>query len=264
MTEPLPLDLLDLSHAARWALFLDFDGTLADIVDHPADVALPSGTRDALDAIAAGLDGAMAIVTGRAIADIDRFVAIDSLAVAGVHGLTRRDRRGRHHDAPVASEQLTTVEERLARIVQGHEGTFIERKPGSLAFHYRARPELEEAMRHAVSGALDGLADLHRVDGKMVVEIKGGRVSKGDAVAAFMDEAPFDGRVPVFAGDDVTDEDAFRTVRKLGGIAIKVGDGETAATHRAASPQAFRAWLAGLAVRMAKPGPDLDIGRNLP
>jgi trehalose 6-phosphate phosphatase len=253
---PAPLADLSLAEAHRWALFLDFDGTLADIVDHPDAVVLPAPTRLALEAIARALDGAVAIVTGRSIEDIDRFVALDGMAVAGVHGLNRRDRAGRRHDAALADQSLAAARSRLEDISLGAEGTFLEHKSGSMAFHYRGRPDLAEEMNTRIGAAIEGLEGLHRVDGKMVIEIKGARASKGDAVTSFMAEEPFGGRIPLFAGDDVTDEDAFRATNALGGVTIKIGPGNTVALYRAESPTVFRDWLGRLA--------EFCLSRNLP
>lgn len=248
---PLPLSRLDLAAARSFALFLDFDGTLADIVEHPDDVMLPEETRAALQGLAASLDGAVAIVTGRAIADIDRFVALPGLPVAGVHGMKRRDATGAVHDAEIAEEALGLAERRLSALAIDAAGTFLEIKPGSLAFHYRGRPDLADTIPSRIGDAIGGLDGLHRVDGKMVVEIKGAKASKGDAVTAFMTEMPFSGRVPLFAGDDVTDEDGFRVVNGMGGLTVKIGPGPTLAAYRAETPDAFRDWLARLAGALA-------------
>lgn len=248
---PLPLQRLDLAAARNWAMFLDFDGTLADIVEHPDDVMLPDETRSALQRLVISLDGAVAIVTGRAIADIDRFVALPGLPVAGVHGMKRRDAAGTAHDAEIAEEALSLAQERLAALAADAAGTFLETKPGSLAFHYRGRRDLADTIPSRIGDAIDGLDGLHRVDGKMVVEIKGAKASKGDAVKAFMAEQPFSGRVPLFAGDDVTDEDGFRVVNAMGGLTVKIGSGPTLATYSTETPEAFRGWLAALTDELA-------------
>lgn len=248
---PLPLSRIDLTAARSWALFLDFDGTLADIVEHPDDVMLPERTRTALEGLALSLDGAVAIVTGRAIADIDRFVAIPGLPVAGVHGMKRRDAAGTAHDAEIAEEALGLAEQRLSALATDAVGTFLETKPGSLAFHYRGRPDLADTIPSRIGDAIGGLEGLHRVVGKMVVEIKGAKASKGDAVTAFMAETPFSGRVPLFAGDDVTDEDGFRVVGAMGGLTVKIGPGPTLAAYRAETPEGFRDWLSELSRALA-------------
>lgn len=248
---PLPLPRVDPVAARRFALFLDFDGTLADIVEHPDDVMLADTTRTTIERLVVALDGAVAIVTGRAIVDIDRFVALPGLPVAGVHGMKRRDAAGTAYDVEVAQEALGLAHQRLSALALESRGTFLEIKPGSLAFHYRGRPDLADTIPSRVGDAIGGLDGLYRVDGKMVVEIKGAKASKGDAVTAFMADAPFAGRVPLFAGDDVTDEDGFRVVNAMGGVTIKIGSGETLATYRADTADAFRGWLAQLALALA-------------
>lgn len=253
---PQPLSSLDSARLdpGRTAFFLDFDGTLADIAARPDAVSVPAATRAALARLAERTGGALAIVSGRAIADIDRFLAPLVLPVAGVHGLERRDGRGAVTEAPINAETLGAVHAALTDFTETHAGTVLERKAGSLALHYRRRPDCAETAAAAVHAAVDGLSGLQILHGKMVIEVKTGTATKGDAVAAFMAEPPFRGRRPLFAGDDVTDEDGFRAVAGRDGISIKVGDGETAAGFRSAGTEDFRRWLGRLADDFAAPG----------
>lgn len=240
--------------ARRTALFLDFDGTLVDIVARPDAVALAEATRNALAIIAQHTDGALAIVTGRDIATIDAFVAPLRLPIAGVHGFTRRDAMGRVQMPETDGKLLDNLKEVLGALCSEHEGLLLEEKAGSVALHFRARPELEDICIAAMERIVDGAGAFRVSRGKMVVEARPKDANKGAAVAAFMSEAPFSGRVPLFAGDDVTDEDAFEAVNVVGGISIKVGDGPTAATFRASSTAAFAAWLAEYAQHLEGKG----------
>lgn len=238
-------------YPANTALFLDFDGTLAEIVDDPEAVTIHPGLRDLLAGLEVGTAGALAIVTGRAIRDIDRFLAPLTLPVAGVHGLERRTASGEMMTGSFNEATLDIVRCRLEAALEELPGTAIESKPGSLALHYRRHPELAKQAMEAVHRAVDGLEGMDILHGKMVVEVKTGNATKADAVAAFMREDPFAGRIPLFAGDDVTDEHAFGEVARLGGVSIKIGAGQTAATFRARDTAELRTWLTGLAESFA-------------
>lgn len=233
------------------AFFLDFDGTLVEIASHPERIRLDEATRAVIAEVHKAAGGALAIVTGRDIAVIDRFLRPLHLPVAGVHGLTRRDAGGRLFAPQSAAAFLDAAEPRLGALACANEGLLVERKSASIALHYRARPELEAVCIATVEASARGWDDIEIKRGKMVVEAKTGRADKGTAVRDFMAEPPFKGRQPVFAGDDVTDEDAFRVVNELGGLSIKVGEGETLASYRVASTAAFLGWLAGVASRSA-------------
>ncbi len=233
------------------AIFLDFDGTLVDLAEHPWKVVVPPETKTVLKTLARASKGALALVSGRPIADLDRLLTPLRLPTAGVHGLERRDAGGAIHSGAIDEAAVAELGDKLQRFVADLPGLFLEPKPGSIALHYRGRPELEQScldtMRHcaAASGRFEML------HGKMVIEAKVGCWSKADAVAAFMREAPFRGRLPLFAGDDVTDEAAFGKIAEVSGISIKVGSGATCALYRSASPCHFRAWLGNLSRHFA-------------
>jgi trehalose 6-phosphate phosphatase len=231
------------------ALFLDFDGTLVDIADRPDEIVVADGTIEMLAALDRRLGSALAIVSGREIEDLDRYLAPLKLCAAGVHGLVRRDAEGFVHLVDLDRPALARFRAHLEARIAGYAGLLMEEKTGALALHYRARPDLAEVCAATVASALDatgapGLAVMH---GKMVIETRLAHNDKGTAIAAFMMEPPFSGRRPVFAGDDVTDEDGFSRVDRLGGTAIKVGEGATRAPFRIKSPAALRAWLSRLA-----------------
>ena len=242
---PVPSDVLP-APARRWALFLDLDGTLADIEAHPDEVRVPAELIDVLSDLRELLDGALAVVSGRSIADIDRILGPLVLPAAGLHGLDRRDADGtRHRDVPDA-EAMDAMRTGMQALTRGDDGVWLEDKGDALALHYRGAPEQGESLRAAVREGVAAHSSLTLLDGKMVLEVKPEGAHKGAAVAAFMGERPFAGRDPVFAGDDVTDEDGFREVLGRGGVAFKVGEGETLADHRLADAAAFRRWLGRL------------------
>lgn len=223
------------------ALFLDFDGTLADLAPTPDAVQIDPALRPALERLQAQLGGALALVSGRAQDDLDPFLAPLRLPTAFEHGAVRR-----RADQTLSVTPPPPLESALLKaraLIQGHAGLLMEHKSHSVALHYRLAPQLEGLCRDQMGQAIAGDAALQLLLGKAVVEVKSVTVNKGEAIAAFLQETPFQGRLPVFAGDDVTDEAGFARVQQLGGIGIKVGDGPSCATHRIASPQALRDWL---------------------
>ena len=251
MSEPLAaLDASALTPQTL-AVLLDFDGTLVGIADRPEAVELKAQTVETLARLEDALEGAIAIVSGRSIADIDRILGAPRFAVAGIHGLERRGSDGTLHADDYDLAALEDIAEVLGGFTREEPGLRLERKPGSVALHYRQRPELEARCRAAAAAAIEGRPDARLLTGKMVVEVKLSRRSKADAVTDFMAEPPFAGRTPLYAGDDVTDEDAFRAVAELGGISIKIGRGETAAGYFAEDDEVFLDWLDRLSIRLA-------------
>ena len=244
------MTLPDLSDSERIALFLDFDGTLVAIADRPDEVQLDFSTRKALMHLDTLLGGAVAIVTGREIAAVDRFLDPLRLSIAGVHGLTRRDAKGQMHRPAVDGGFTTAIEKALHPLLQKHPALFLEYKYGAVALHYRSHPELEQTCIALMEAAVEELAGVELKRGKMVVEAKAVGGNKGAAIADYLSEKPFAGRRAVFAGDDVTDEDAFVLVNARDGVSIKVGPGETNATYRAAGTGEFLAWLRELPVKL--------------
>jgi trehalose 6-phosphate phosphatase len=227
----------------RYALFFDFDGTLADIVEHPENVEVTEATKETLEALLRRSGGAVAIITGRDISTIDRFLAPVRLPVAGVHGLTRRDANGQVHSPHYDAAVLDAIEAALKPLVEGAPGLLMERKQGALALHYRQRPELEEICLAQMQRAAAPTPTVVLRHGKMVVEAVAYPSNKGAAIDSFLHETPFLGRTPLFAGDDLTDEDGFALVNERRGISIKVGPGETLAQFRVPARQELLAWL---------------------
>lgn len=231
------------------ALFVDFDGTLVRIAARPDEVRIDNNILGSLIRLAGQLDGAFAIVTGREVADVDRFLEPHVFAASGVHGYEYR-----MPDAPLTrltadDAVLADVERTVSEMVAKHDGLLMERKSSAIALHYRARPELEDKCRALVAALTSRHDDLRVVHGKMVIEIKAHDASKGVAIDTFLKAPPFAGRRPVFLGDDVTDEAAFAAVNAHDGVSIKVGPGETMANYRLADTEAVGDWLAQLADR---------------
>jgi trehalose 6-phosphate phosphatase len=249
MTEPLAELTIDVNPSSKYALFLDFDGTLVEIARRPEEVQLDSFTRRALIKLDDYFSGALAIVTGREIGDLDQFLHPLTLPVAGVHGLTRRSADGRIHCRNQRHDNSFVVHVLafLQPFVDLNAGLQLETKSHAVALHYRRNPELEEACIQAMRDATRDLSGYHVVRGKMVIEAKIEGGNKGAAVADFLSETPFAGRKPIFAGDDLTDEDAFQEVNRRHGISIKVGLEGTCAGYRADTTIEFLAWLQNLA-----------------
>ena len=228
------------------AFFFDFDGTLAEIVDDPHAVLVEPRIREALHALHEISGGALALVSGRSIEQLDGMLHPLHLPAAGVHGLERRNGEGHVFRVEIDQEALVRLHGRIAKFVAEHAGLLTEVKPGSIALHYRKRPDLASAS-HALAARLAGEDDrLRVVFGKMVVEMKLAGRTKADAIADFMAEPPFLGRRPLFVGDDITDEDGFVALERWDGVSIKIGDGETRATHRLRDIAAFHDWLVAL------------------
>lgn len=220
------------------ALFLDFDGTMVDIAPQPEAVRVPPPLIATLGQLRDFLGGAVAVISGRPIAQIDAFLAPLRLPIAGVHGAERRDAGGAVR--LVATHPLVAVERAAHALATRHPALRVENKRGSLALHFRQAPELEALCVSTMQEAVESSPGLTLMRGKMVVEAKPGGASKGRAIEDFLAEPPFSGRVPVFIGDDITDEVGFSTVQRLGGLGVKVGEGATVAWQRLADPAALR------------------------
>lgn len=235
------------------ALFLDFDGTLVEIAAAPDQIVLDSEVPALLDAAAARLGGALAVVSGRGLDELARLVAPFAGALAGGHGNERRTREGTVH-RPAPDPALPRIRAVLRNFAAGRPGVLFEDKGLSLALHFRAVPAAAEACQAVAQQAASLAAPrLTVMPGKMVVEVLPRAAAKGAAVEAFLATPPFVGRRPVFVGDDVTDEDGFALVNRLGGVSIRVGAAEaaSAARFRIADVPAVVAWLAAFAAAAA-------------
>lgn len=239
MSQPLP------ALGANFAFFFDFDGTLVAIAPRPEDVHVEPRVSDVLRKLSDQFGHAVAVVTGRPLDVVDGFLAPLKLATAAEHGSIRRDASGHVYADTRSLQAIVAVGNTLAPFVADNPGLLLERKQTAVALHYRQRPELVEICRDAVEDALGNADGVVVLPGKMVFEVRPKGCNKGVAVEAFLDEVPFKGRVPVYMGDDVTDEDAFAVVNALGGITIKIDDGETQAQFRTDREGLFD-WLSSL------------------
>jgi trehalose 6-phosphate phosphatase len=233
-------DLVGLQLAEGDALFLDFDGTLAELGPDPDAIHLPEATAAALDRLAARLNGALALLSGRDIRD---------LASRTPAGLWRLGGHGLETIAPFAAvppSPPSLPEAALAplRAATAMDGVRLELKGPVAALHYRAAPDAAAACIEAAEAAAGSGTDLVAQAGKMVVEVKPSSAHKGTALRHLMQAPPFRGRRPVMLGDDTTDEDAIAAAQALGGVGVKVGPGPSTARLRTTSPASVRAWLA--------------------
>jgi len=240
---------------ASWALFLDFDGCIVDIAPTPESVEVPEALPSLLVALRAALGDAVAVVSGRPIEQIDGFLGRAVPAVAGLHGLERRTADGEVFPAPFPDDGLPGARALLRDFAAAHPGVLVEDKSHTLALHYRLAPSLRDACRDVANAALeDAVGSWEVVEGKSVVEIRPRGATKGTAIEAYMGEAPFRGRTPVFCGDDTTDEDGFAVVNARGGVSIRVG--KRAATRAAVHVDTvgeLLGWLARVAAATRPP-----------
>ena len=219
------------------ALFLDFDGTLVPIADRPDAIRVVPELLPLLARLQDRLDGRLTLISGRATADVRRWLAPLLVTVVGSHGLERDG---------VTSRRSAELEEgvRYLRSVQArHEGVLLEEKPMGAALHFRGAPEAEETCR-AAADHVAASTGMQVQPGKMVFEIKPAAGDKGTAIKALMAEPANAGHRPVFIGDDLTDEHGFAVVRDLGGAGVLVGDERaTAATYRLRDVADVHRWL---------------------
>lgn len=235
--------------APDWALFLDVDGSLLEFAPTPDGVRVPDELIATLGRLQQRLEGALALVSGRSLAQLDRLFAPLRLHAAGLHGL---ELRGAPPPSPPAA--LAGVRESAEAVARDFPGALVEDKGAALALHWRTAPEAAPALRAAAEAALAALPGYRLQPGDHVVEVRPDGADKGAAVDRMLAQPPFRGRVPVFVGDDLTDEDGFRRVRARGGLAVLVGlRRPTHATHALADPAAVRAWLRAGAIDAPPP-----------
>lgn len=233
-------------------MFLDVDGTLLEIEERPEAVRSDSELNALLERLFEGLDGAMSLISGRQVADLDRIFAPLRFPAAGAHGAELRISA----NGPV--EAATTVLPapiiaRLEALVAANSGLLLEKKRAGVSLHYRRAPQLEQTCKQLVQSLTAEIErDFRLIAGKMVFELAPRACDKGVAVEQMMRRAPFDGRCPVFVGDDVTDEDGFVKTNQLHGISVRVGEqGGSNAKYVLPDVAAVRGWLEAIAEQVA-------------
>jgi trehalose 6-phosphate phosphatase len=246
-----PIDIKEQAIPAievgQCAFFFDVDGTLAPIAATPHEASIPVTTLQILQRLVNACNGAVAIVSGRPLAEIDQLLAPLVVPAAGLHGAQWRDPGGATGRLDVDEEAVLHMTRQLGPMLARHEGLLLEQKGMAFALHYRHAPECEDLVRNEMEKLIQSQQGFVLQPGKMVVEIKPSGASKAIAIERFMQQSPFPGRTPVFAGDDLTDEAGFVTVNAQGGLSIKVGRGHTSASWRLPDPESLAEWLGGLA-----------------
>jgi trehalose 6-phosphate phosphatase len=204
------------------ALLIDFDGTLIDIAPTPDSVVIPTDLPATLRTVRRQLGDALAVVTGRTIDTIDALLGDAPHAVAGEHGGAIRPDPGAPTERPDLSPPPPGWIAHATMLEAAHPGSLFEPKPRGFALHYRLAPDAGPALGAALAALVSGSAAFGLLHGHMTWEVRPNGVDKGDAVAILMRRPPFLGRVPVFIGDDVTDEDGMRVARAMGGAGLRV------------------------------------------
>jgi trehalose 6-phosphate phosphatase len=245
------MDVMDIaapplvSDLSQCAILLDIDGTILDIAPSPPQVWVPTGLRRTLSRLADLTGGAVALVSGRSINDIDLIFSPLQLPTIGVHGAEMRanadgDVQGRV--APLSR----ALKRKLATVAELGPGILVEDKGYSLALHYRLAPDKGPVVLAAIRKICAAVPEeaVEVLPGKLVVDIKPAGINKGDAVCALMQHAPFVGRRPIFIGDDTTDLPVFDIIPRFGGQAYSVGGIAADVDGHFATPEAVRDWLA--------------------
>ena len=228
-------------------LFLDVDGTLIEFSTIPSQTAASRSLKDLLLILSEVLEGAVALVSGRRIVDLDRIFFPLRLPAAGVHGGERRDVRDTNPIPLLPDARLDTLRARMRIFAQRHAGVVFEDKSIACAIHFRANVAAGAALQEALQPLLLDLGpEFHALHGNMVFEVKPRRFTKAGAIEEFLRRSPFKERTPIFLGDDTTDLDGFGLIESRNGISIAVGD-RVPAQWRLPNPAAARDWLSEFA-----------------
>src|SRR6185437_5890827 len=243
---PVPRSVLP--HLKEVAILLDIDGTLLDLAPTPREVWVPPGLSNTLNGLLQRTSGALALVSGRSLNDIDLIFAPDQFPAVGGHGAEMRLAINDEAVSSAAPPMDKELKRRLAAIAKLSPGILLEDKGYSLALHYRLAPHAEKAIYEAVSLIRADLpnAPIEVLPGKSVCEIKHSGFTKATGVLELMTRAPFKGRRPIFIGDDVTDETVFAIMPDLGGFAFSVGRHAQGVVDHFDEPREVREWLAHL------------------
>ena len=230
------------------AILLDIDGTLLDLAPTPREVWVPPGLARTLNGLIEKTAGALALVSGRSLNDIDLIFAPEQFPAVGGHGAEMRISVDSESVATHAPPMDKELKRRLAAIARLSPGILLEDKGYSLALHYRLAPHAEKAIYEAIALIRADLpnAPIELLPGKCVYEIKHSGFNKATGVLELMAHEPFRGRRPIFIGDDVTDESVFALMPDLGGLAFSVGRRATGVADHFDEPRDVRQWLARL------------------
>jgi trehalose 6-phosphate phosphatase len=228
----------------RWSLFLDVDGCLLDFVDDPAVVFVSPALRTLLQALHERLDGALALVSGRRVTDLDRLFDAPPWALAGLHGHDLRLADGRLRPYGIDAVAQARMRAAVLALAERLDGVQLEDKEHAMALHCRRAPGHLPALRQAAEAAIATLPGYELQPGNLVMEFKPAGMDKGRVVDELMLQSPFAGRMPVYLGDDFTDVYAFAAVNRMGGLSVRVGEREPSqARFTLPSPAAVHAWL---------------------
>lgn len=240
------------------AVFLDIDGTLLEIAPSPDAVHVAPSLPPMLLALRRRLGGAVALITGRAISDVDRLFPGMRMAIAGQHGSERRDAHGMLHLHATQTATLARLRTLFTEFARRHPGLLLEDKGATLALHYRQAPHLAAKVHETMAAevAATGTRAWRLQPGKCLLELRPDGRDKGEAIRDFMAEQPFRGRCPVFIGDDRGDEHGFAVVERLGGWTVKVGPGPSLARYRLPGVDAVLGWLGALVLPAPLPTRD--------
>jgi trehalose 6-phosphate phosphatase len=256
VTDPVlhqpPLPRPPLTWPVPITLFLDFDGTLVELVERPDAVIVDGALHGLIETLAERLEGRVALVSGRSIEQIDGFLGTTAagLMLAGSHGMEQR-LPGVAVMPLIASDALAAASELFARFAEGHPATMVEHKTHGVALHYRQAPQIEAAA-HALAEQVAAGHGLIVQPGKMMIEVREAGDDKGDAIRALMARPELAGTVPLFLGDDLTDEPGFVAVCALAGAGVLVGAPRpTAADFALRDVDDVRRWLAAFAGQIA-------------